>query len=389
MTTTEFSVTKCLFDEETLLFESMVVAKLTASFGVWLLLRWSYDYWTPLVSPIVNYLTLICLSWFIGRRVAKNFLIPRFMSPVPAKGKAVLITGCDSGFGHLTSIALNNLGFVVFAGVLDPEGEGAQKLKQVKNRIQVLKMDVTNSEEVLSCVSKVEDYLSNNNLKLHAIINNAGIASGGEIEWMTPGSVCDYESHLAVNTLGVIRVTRAFLPLIRKSKGRVVNLSSILSKTSLSSLSAYCISKAATAKFTEGLVSELSRFGVTCIDVEPWFVKTPMLNYKSIVENMTKKWNSASNEVRQAYGGDKYLQEQIHAAAFTVTSPKNVIQDPDVVVQTLVDAVTSAEPETVYRVISPWFGIVFWVVNDFLPWDLLLYVRRAIDILPNFHSLQT
>ena len=363
----------------------MVVAKITASFGVWLLLRACYDYWIPLVSPIVNFLTLICLSWFIGYRVAKYILIPRFMSPVSSEEKAVMITGCDSGFGHLTSIALSNLGFVVFAGVIDPEGEGAQELVK-HDTIQVVKMDVTNSEEVLSCVFKVEEYLSNNNLKLHAIINNAGIASGGDIEWMTPGSVCDYESHLAVNTLGVIRVTRAFLPLIRQSKGRVVNLTSLLCRTSLPCTNSYSVSKAATAKFTEGLVSELSRFGVTCIDVEPWYVKTPILNYRRVIDNMTKKWNSASNEVRQAYGGNKYLQERIHAAAVAVKSPWNVIQDPDVVVQTLVDAVTSLEPETVYRVIPLWLEIVFWVVNDFLPWDLLVYVRRSLDILSNFHS---
>jgi NAD(P)-dependent dehydrogenase (short-subunit alcohol dehydrogenase family) len=350
----------------------------------------SYDYWTPFVAPVTNYLTLICLSWLIGKHIAKHLMIPRLLTPLSPKGRAVFITGCDSGFGNMTSIALNKLGFFVFSGVLDPESEGSKALSQQEN-IRVIKMDVTNSEEVLSAVATVESFLTDNTFgikELHSIINNAGIAAGGEIEWSAPGSVADYESHIAVNTLGVIRVTRAFLPLIRRSKGRVVNLSSILGRTSLPGLTAYSVSKAATAKFTEGLQSELARFGVMSIDVEPWFFKTPMLNTKCILENMRQKWLSSSPEVRQSYGGDAYFERMIHAAAFTVSHPKNVIQTPEDVVNSLVDAVTSPEPDAVYRVITRGFGLVFWIVNDFLPWDILIYIRRAIDILPQFHTLE-
>lgn len=370
----------------------MVVAKLTATFGVWLLLRASFDYWYPWVSPIVNCVLLLSLSWFIGKKLAKSIIIKKLLPPVDPKGRAVMITGCDSGFGHMTSLALNQMGFVVFSTVLNPEGEGAKELlKKSRNRIQLLKMDVTNSEEVEAAKTKVESFLKDNELgvkELFAVVNNAGIASGGEIEWMSPGSVDDFESHLAVNTLGVIRVTRSFLPLVRKSRGRIVNLSSILGKTSLPGLSAYCVSKAATAKFTEGLQSELARFGVTSIDIEPWFFKTPMLNTKAILDNMTRRWRSATDEVRASYGGESYFKKMVHAAAFTVSHPKNVIQTPQDVVNALVDAVSSPEPDSVYRVISPGFGIVFWIVNDFLPWDLLIHIRRAVDIVPQFYSVK-
>jgi len=372
----------------------MVVAKITAAFGVYLLLNNTFEYWMPLISPLVNFLVIVILSWFLGKLITKKLLIKKgILPPVDPKGKAILITGCDSGFGHMASLEFSRLGFLVFSTVLNPEGEGAQELlKKGNKRILVIQMDVTKSDQVLEAVDTVESFLSSDNPlgvnQLFALVNNAGIASGGEIEWMAPGSVQDFESHLQVNTLGVIRVTRCFLPLLRKSKGRIINLSSILGQTSLPGLSAYCVSKAATAKFSEGLQSELSRFGVTIVDIQPWFFKTPMLNTQAILDDMTRKWRSASNEVRSSYGGESYLEKMLHAAAFTVSHPKNVIQKPQQVVDALVEGVTSPEPDLVIRVISPGFGFVFWVVNYLLPWDILFQVRRAIDLLPHFHSLK-
>src|ERR1700712_1900223 len=135
----------------------MAVAKITASFGVWLLLRATYEYWIPLISPFVNFVLVLCLSWFLGKKVAKHVLIKKLLPSVDPKGRAVLITGCDSGFGHMTALALTRMGFTVIATVLDEEGEGAKNLKKKGyNRIQVIKMNVTKSEEIQDAVTFVE-----------------------------------------------------------------------------------------------------------------------------------------------------------------------------------------------------------------------------------------
>lgn len=364
---------------------------MTISVGVFFLLRWTSSLWLPLISWAVNYVLTVCLAWFIGKWITKRFILKSsLLPPIDPKGKAVLITGCDSGFGHMTALELNSLGFHVIATVYSEESPGSKDLVQksiYKNRMTVTKMDVTNKEDVLRVVQEVSTLLQNNsNLKLFALINNAGIASGGEIEWSTPGSVEDYEKLLSVNTLGVIRVTRSFLPFLRKSRGRVINLSSILGKCSLPGLSAYCVSKAATAKFTEGLQTELHQFGVKGIDVQPWFFKTPMLNPRLIVDEMKRRWSDATDEVRSAYGGEPYLTQRCQGAVYLVTNPKNVIQTPEDVVDTLVDAVISPEPDTVYRVITPGFGIGFWIINDALPWDLLFYGRRLIDRIGEIYA---
>lgn len=66
-----------------------------------------------------------------------------------AEGKAVLVTGCDSGFGHGIAIRLDKLGFYVYAGCLFPEGEGSKVLQQqCSKRLQVIKLDVTKQDEV-------------------------------------------------------------------------------------------------------------------------------------------------------------------------------------------------------------------------------------------------
>lgn len=139
----------------------------------------------------------------------------------------------------------------------------------------MIHMDVTRDDHVMSGYQKVQEVLAEKQLTLHAVINNAGVAFGGEIEWAPVGSIQDYQKMFDVNFFGVLRVSRMFLPLLRKSKGRLVNLASIMSRTNFIGLNAYCASKAATSKLTEGLQTELAKFGVTAVGVEPWFYKTP------------------------------------------------------------------------------------------------------------------
>lgn len=292
----------------------------------------------------------------------------------------------------MTAIELNKLGFFVFAACLDSNGDGAKQLlalAQYPNRIVNIQMNVTSRNEISAAYERVLNLLndpSSGANQLFAIVNNAGIGLTSPIEWAKENSLDPYDSHMDVNTFGVIRVTRKFLPLIRKSKGRIVNLSSIAARANFNGINPYSVSKAATSKFTEGLQDELAPFGVTAIDVNPWFFKTPMLNPRNMIKAACKRFEESSDEIKNTYGREA-LKKVAKGIVTLVSDPNIVIQYPERVVETLIDAITSAEPDAVYRVMPPGLRALFWVINDFLPWELVIYFRRFLNWLQDFKEV--
>ncbi|CAG2171574.1 unnamed protein product, partial [Oppiella nova] len=159
-----------------------------------------------------------------------------------ASGHSVLITGCDSGFGYATAIQLNDKGWHVLATVLDYNSDGALTYESV----------------VKECESR--------HSKLWSVVNNAGVYGCGELEW---GVMQHLETIIQVNVLGYIRVLRQFLPLIRRSRGRIINVSSVASLFSAPGTTVYSLSKAAVSSLTDGLRRELYNTGVDVIEIIP------------------------------------------------------------------------------------------------------------------------
>lgn len=165
---------------------------------------------------------LLQISWFLAQLLRRNSHLEH-ISPI---NRAVLITGCDSGFGHQVCYKLDSYGFHVFAGVLSTESESAEKLRNnCSNRLKVIKLDVTQVEDVRNAVQLIEA----SGLDLWAVLNNAGIAHYSLVEMGTELEV--FEKIFAVNVFGLVRVTKYCLPLLRKSGGRVVNMSSVAGNT--------------------------------------------------------------------------------------------------------------------------------------------------------------
>jgi len=108
----------------------------------------------------------------------------RFIQVSP-KDRAVLITGCDSGFGHALAERLHTVGYTVFACFLDDQSYGSlglQSLGSETGRLHVLKMDVTHQEQVDSARRYVENHLPDEGL--WGIVNNAGLYNVGFLEWI-------------------------------------------------------------------------------------------------------------------------------------------------------------------------------------------------------------
>ena len=297
-------------------------------------------------------------------------------------------SGCDSGFGQGVALKLNKEGFFVFAGCLDANSNQVNEMKkkaQYPSRLVCLQMNVTSDDEVSAVYKKVQEVIADRSDvdKLYAIINNAGIAIPCILEGGGKGCEDVYVKHLEVNTLGVIRVTKTFLPLLREAKeSRIINVSSIAARSNLPATNQYALSKAATSKFTEGLQEELVHFGVRTIGIEPWFYKTPLTDSRHLSLTIRNRFNESSDTIKSVY--QKRIKSYQSLVDNVLNHPLIVCDDTHTVIEAIVDSVTSAEPDTVRRIIPLIRGFFVWLLSDMLPWEVICSLKMGFDALIDF-----
>jgi len=157
--------------------------------------------------------------------------------------KTVLITGANRGIGQaLVNEALRRGAKRVYAGTRRP-------LQHPDQRVTSLTLDVTDVSQIRQAVDQVD--------ALDVLINNAGIALYDDLSHFEV-----IERHLAVNLLGLLRVTHAFLPLLKRSRGSIVNNLSLAALAALPVIPSYSISKAAAFNVTQSLRALLVAQGV-------------------------------------------------------------------------------------------------------------------------------
>nr|XP_045614241.1 D-beta-hydroxybutyrate dehydrogenase, mitochondrial-like [Procambarus clarkii] len=146
---------------------------------------------------------------------------------VCCEGKVVLVTGCDSGFGNTLALHLDKLGFRVIACCLGKEGEGVQRLRDEGSpRLHPLQLDVTSQDQLKTAVINVKKLIPEGE-ELWGLVNNAGISTFGEVEWVPDAT---YRKVLEVNLLGTVAATKTFLPLIRRAKVKEVAMKAATSQ---------------------------------------------------------------------------------------------------------------------------------------------------------------
>ncbi|KAM8905903.1 D-beta-hydroxybutyrate dehydrogenase, mitochondrial isoform 2-T3 [Lycaon pictus] len=180
----------------------------------------------------------------------------------PVGSKAVLVTGCDSGFGFSLAKHLHSKGFLVFAGCLmkDQGGDGVKELDGLKSdRLRTIQLNVCKGEEVERVVEVVRSSLEDPEKGMWGLVNNAGISTFGEVEFT---SMETYKEVAEVNLWGTVQMTKAFLPLIRRARGRIVNISSMLGRMANPARSPYCITKFGVEAFSDCLRYEMYPLGV-------------------------------------------------------------------------------------------------------------------------------
>uniref|UniRef100_A0A8C6XRE1 Retinol dehydrogenase 16 n=1 Tax=Naja naja TaxID=35670 RepID=A0A8C6XRE1_NAJNA len=268
--------------------------------------------------------------------------------------KYVFITGCDSGFGSLLAQQLDAKGLRVLAGCLTQQG--AEKLKQATSeRLQTILIDVNSTENLDKATEWVKSQVGDKGL--WGLVNNAGVSvPTAPNEWLTKE---DFKKIIDINLLGLIDVTLHMIPLLRKAKGRIVNIASIMGRLSFFG-GGYCPSKYGVESFSDSLRLELSPFGVKVCIIEPGYFQTAITNEKNLKENFRKIWERLPEETKEAYGELYYKSIQ------AVTS--NCNSKLHLVTNCMEHALTAVHPR--FRYSAGWDAKLFYLPVSYLPTKL-------------------
>jgi len=275
----------------------------------------------------------------------------------------VFITGCDSGFGKQLAIQLSQNGDCdVIAGCLTDSG--CRDLDALQSdSIKTIQVDVTNEQSVCSARKTVEKYLNGDGL--WGLVNNAGVSSvPGATDWQQKS---DIVGCLNVNIIGLMDVTRQFLPLLKKAKGRIVNVSSINGRFGFGN-SIYCASKFAVEGYSDSIRRELASWGVNVSLMEPGFFQTSLTNNENdrIVESFKNRFNKLeieNNSLFLAYG-TKFVEKNIpilreHLSSSRLNSNLRLVTD------NMEHALFSKLPHTRYSCGDD--AKYFWIPLSMLP----------------------
>jgi NAD(P)-dependent dehydrogenase (short-subunit alcohol dehydrogenase family) len=171
---------------------------------------------------------------------------------------SVLVTGAARGIGRSIAEHLASRNWDVIAGVRTQRDAGVITAVNPQ-RISAVLLDVTDADQVEQLDAALP-------ARLDAVVNNAGIAVGGPMETVTSD---DWRRQLEVNVIGQLAVTRAVLPRLRQSKGRIVFISSVNGQLSIPMLGAYSASKFALEAAADAIRMELRPWGIAVVVVEP------------------------------------------------------------------------------------------------------------------------
>jgi len=248
---------------------------------------------------------------------------------------AVVITGASTGMGEYCAIGLAQRGYRVFAGVRKA-ADGEMLRKQAPSGLEPLIIDVVNEAQVRESAVTVEKALGGE--PLLALWNNAGITVNGPLEFLP---LDDLRRQLEVNVIGQVAATQAFLPMIRKSKGRILITGSIGGFFTTPMLIPYCMSKYAMEAMADGLRRELRPSGVKVVLLEPGGIKSKIWE-KGISESeaFLKK---APPQMMEVYG---WL---VNALRRLAPQMEKGARPPKEVFDCVVHALESSRPRTRYR----------------------------------------
>ncbi|MBT0586258.1 SDR family oxidoreductase [Alteromonas oceanisediminis] len=236
--------------------------------------------------------------------------------------KAILITGCSSGFGFDAAKYLASAGHHVYATMRNTEGKNASSAQALHDyaqdndvKIDVLELDVTSDDSVAEAFTHVSS--------LDVVINNAGLGYGGPIEAFSSQAVL---AQLDLNIVGTMRVAKAALPLMRaQQSGLIIQVSSTAGRGAFPGFGVYHASKWGLEGFSEAMRYELAPLGIDVAIVESGPFSTSF--FANVVKPSDEEIASAYEHITQFMDG---FAEQVT----TLFEDENAPTDPMIVVKT-------------------------------------------------------
>jgi NAD(P)-dependent dehydrogenase (short-subunit alcohol dehydrogenase family) len=246
--------------------------------------------------------------------------------------KVIIVTGSSSGIGLESALLLARNGYITYATMRSPEKDTSIKTAVQKEGlpIRVVQLDVTDDNSVKNAV----DHIISEASRIDVLVNNAGYGLGGALEDL---SMEEIKFQYETNLFGLIRVTQAVLPTMRKQKsGRILNLSSGAGIFGYPGGSAYVSTKFAVEGLSESIAYELEPFGIKVILIEPGFIRTNFTNAMVVAKK--------AQDPTSPYSG---LMQKIMASASELA--KNA-SDAELVANVILDAASNPNPRLRYLV---------------------------------------
>ena len=248
---------------------------------------------------------------------------------------AVVVTGSSTGIGRACALHLDRLGFKVFAGVRK-KADQERLSGEASERLEPLILDVTDSEHISRAAERVSEATGGG---LAGLVNNAGIGVGGPLELL---SLSDFRHQIEVNLIGQVAVTQAFIPALRRARGRLVFISSIGGLLATPYMAPYHASKFGIEAVGDVLRQELRQFGVQVSIVEPGSVATPIWDKGRATAEAIR--SNLSAEGQELYGESLARAEEMLGQTAGRGAP------PEKVAKVVAHALTARRPRTRYPV---------------------------------------
>ena len=240
------------------------------------------------------------------------------------------MTGASTGIGEATVLHLQKLGFDPIGAVR--KDEDAERLEG--QGLRTTRIDVTDADQIAAA----RDAFGHE--PLAGLVNNAGIAVAAPLEFLP---IDRLRQQLEINLIGQAAVTQAFLPALRRARGRIVNVSSIGGRVGLPLVGAYNASKFALEGLSDSLRRELRSLGVDVILIEPGGVKTPIWNKaEHLADEMLE---DVPPEAERLYGG---LIQAVRKGTQRIATDTGI--EPSEVAEVIGKALTASRPHARYLV---------------------------------------
>ncbi len=262
---------------------------------------------------------------------------------------SVFITGASTGIGHDAALRMSGRGWSTFGGVRT-DVDADRLIEDSEGRITPVRCDITDPHQIATAADEV---LSRTGGSLTGLVNNAGVARPGPLEFL---EVDRLREQLEVNVVGQLAVTQAFIAALRNEGGRIVNVGSVSGMVGAAGIGAYAMSKFALEAFNDVLRRELAPWKISVSIIQPGSIDTPI--WGKALTASHPMLDTLDRGRRTLYG--PLLESLAREAAVPKTTPVSDVSDA------IEHALVDRRPKTRYVIGSSarWITVLRRVLPD-------------------------